>query len=137
MGSLWRRPAGLTILLAGPQRPMTPATAMPNLCLRCGSCSRRGHSGHCQAPGWSMRLLETSTAWWMARSDAIVQGDTPERARATAVLRHFDGCGLSGASAQCASLFLIKSVVFQMCTLPLDMPCGGLLLKESERGSCL
>jgi len=29
-----------------------------------------------------------------------------------------------------------KHTVLQLCTLPLDMPCGGLLLKESERGSC-
>jgi hypothetical protein len=36
-----------------------------------------------------------------------------------------------------AQLVTEKTVVFQMCTLPPDMPCGGLLLKKSERGSCL
>ena len=73
------------------RRPMTPATAMPNLCLRCGSCSRRGHSGRCQAPGWLMRLLGTSTAWWTARSDVIAQERVRKREQgATAALWPLD-----------------------------------------------
>ena len=32
---------------------------------------------------------------------------------------------------------VLHMVVFQICTLPLDLPCGGLLRKESERGLCL
>src|SRR5215510_11566955 len=74
MASPLRLPAGLITLLAGPLHPTTSATVMPNLCLLCGSYSRLGYSGRCQAPGWSMHLQETYTAWWMASSDEIGQG---------------------------------------------------------------
>src|SRR5262244_3320120 len=74
MASPLRLPAGLITLLAGSLHPTTSATVMPNLCLLCGSYSRLGYSGRCQAPGWSMHLQETYTAWWMASSDEIGQG---------------------------------------------------------------
>src|SRR5215475_10906262 len=74
MASPLRLPAGLITLLAGPLHPTTAATVMPNLWLLCGSYSRLGYSGRCQAPGWSMHLQETYTAWWMASSDEIGQG---------------------------------------------------------------
>ena len=36
-----------------------------------------------------------------------------------------------------AHLRLLGIIGFHMGTVPLDIPCGGLLLTESERGSCL
>src|SRR5215510_13207158 len=86
MASPLRLPAGLITLLAGPLHPTTSATVMPNLWPLCGSYSRLGYSGRCQAPGWSMHLQETYTAWWMASSDEIGQGDTQERARRSQLL---------------------------------------------------